>query len=143
MPEVATFEEFDTPADRVWGLIAGFNTLPDYHASIAQSVLSKGGVERELTMTDEAGGGIVVERLVFFDDESREFSYRILELIDCPLPFADYQARVSVEETSPQTCRVHWGSTFDAVDATDDEAAETARAIYQGCYDGIRRTLGL
>ena len=75
MPEVATFEEFGTPAGRVWGLIAGFNTLPDYHASIAQSVLSKGGVERELTMTDEAGGGIVVERLVFFDDENREFSY--------------------------------------------------------------------
>lgn len=40
-------------------------------------------------------------------------------------------------------CRVHWGSTFTAVGATDDEAAETARAIYQGCYDGIRRTLGL
>ena len=143
MPEVATWEEFDTPADRVWGLIAGFNTLPDYHASIAKSVLSKGGVERELTMTEEAGGGIVVERLVFFDDETRAFSYRILELVDCPLPFADYQARVRVEETSPTACRVHWGSTFDAVGATDDEAAETARAIYQGCYDGIRRTLGL
>ena len=49
MPEVATSEEFSTPAERVWELIAGFDTLPDYHSSIAKSALSKGGVQRELT----------------------------------------------------------------------------------------------
>ena len=94
-------------------------------------------------MTADAGGGSVIERLVFFDDEAREFSYRILELVDCQLPFANYQAHVRVEETSPTTCTVHWGSTFDTVATTDEEATEIARAIYQGCYDGIRRTLGL
>ncbi len=94
-------------------------------------------------MTDEAGGGTVVERLVSFDDEMRTFSYRILTLVDCPLPFADYRASVRVEEISTATCKVHWGSTFNSVGATDGEAATTARAIYQGCYDGIRRTLEL
>ncbi|MCY7303210.1 MAG: SRPBCC family protein [Thermoleophilia bacterium] len=143
MPEVVTSEEFETPADRVWDFIAGFDTLPDYHAAVEASVLSKGGAERRLTMTDEAGGGTVVERLMSFDDERRTFGYRILELIDCPLPFADYQAHVQVEETSPATCKVHWGSTFKTVGATDDEAVAIAQAIYQGCYDGIRRTLEL
>ena len=143
MPDVVTSEEFETPADRVWDLIAGFNTLPDYHAAVEASVLSKGGAERRLTMTDEAGGGTVVERLMSFDDEKRTFSYRILELIDCPLPFADYRAHVQVEETSAGNCRVHWGSTFRTVGATDEEASAIARSIYQGCYDGIRRTLEL
>ena len=143
MPDVVTSEEFETPADRVWDLIAGFNTLPDYHAAVEASVLAKGGAERRLTMTDEAGGGTVVERLMSFDDEERSFSYRILELIDCPLPFADYRASVRLEETSPGNCGVHWGSTFRTVGATDEEASAIARSIYQGCYDGIRHTLGL
>ena len=84
MVDVKTQCDMNISADKVWNLIAGFNTLPDYHGSIAKSELKKGGAERHLTMSDDAGGGIVVERLVRYDDDAREFSYKIIELIDCP-----------------------------------------------------------
>ena len=41
--EVETSHEFKLPTAAVWNLIAGFNTLPDYHASVPESRLSHGG----------------------------------------------------------------------------------------------------
>lgn len=141
MVNVKTKCDFDASANSVWNLIAGFNTLPDYHEAIAKSELKKGGAERHLSMTVEAGGGTVVERLVRYDDETREFSYRIIDLIDCPLPFENYQAFVKVIETGPDTCCVHWGGQFESVGLSDHEAALVAEGIYEGCYEGIRNTL--
>jgi hypothetical protein len=143
MVEVKTQCDFNTSANEVWNLIAGFNTLPDYHGSIKKSEPKKGGAERHLTMADEAGGGIVVERLVRYDDEARAFSYKILELIDCPLPLENYRAYVNVVEIGPETCRVHWNGEFDPVGVTETEAVAVAEGIYAGCYDGIRKTLNL
>ena len=34
-----------------------------------------------------------------------------------------------------------WDSSFNVEGATNEEAEETARVIYQGCYDGIERVL--
>ncbi|HIG12957.1 MAG TPA: hypothetical protein EYG57_03840 [Planctomycetes bacterium] len=59
--KVETSHDFELPAAAVWDLIAGFNTLPDYHLSVPKSRLSKGGAVRHLMISEEAGGGIVVE----------------------------------------------------------------------------------
>jgi hypothetical protein len=139
---VATSAELPYPAEKVWKLIAGFNTLPDYHASITTSELLEGGAVRKIGLTEEAGGGHVVERLVYFNDDSREFSYRITSLINCRFPLRDYQAYVRLEAVDANSCRLHWGSVFTVEGATEKEGDELAKVIYQGCYDGIRRVLG-
>ena len=139
--KVETSHEFELPAAAVWNLIAGFNTLPDYHASVPKSRLSKGGAVRHLTISEDAGGGIVVERLVNFDDEAMTFSYRIIKLIDSPMPFRNYQAWVKLESTGKNSCKLHWNSSFNVEGTTKEEAEELARVIYQGCYDGITRVL--
>lgn len=138
---VKTWQEFELPAAAVWDLIAGFNTLPDYHASVQESQLSKGGAVRYLTISEEAGGGTVVERLVNFDDEAMTISYKIIKLIDSPMPFRNYQAWVNLESTGENSCKLHWGSSFNVEGASKEEAEELARVIYQGCYDGIMRVL--
>ena len=71
---VETSHDFELPAAAVWDLIAGFDTLPDYHASVPASRLSHGGAVRHLTISEEAGGGVVVERLVNYNDEAMTFS---------------------------------------------------------------------
>ncbi len=139
---VVTSHEFNLPAEKVWDLIAGFNTLPDYHEAVPESRLAKGGAVRYLTISEAAGGGIVVERLVNFDDEAMTFSYKIIELIESPLPFANYQAWVRLQSTGPNSCILRWQSRFNAEGASKEEAEETARIIYQGCFDGIERVLG-
>lgn len=138
---VNTSAELDFPAEKVWKLIAGFDTLPDYHASITTSELSEGGVVRKIGLTEPAGGGYVVERLVYFNDETREFSYKITDLINCRFPLRNYQAFVRVEAISETRCRVHWGSVFTVEGATEKEGDDLAKIIYQGCYDGIKRVL--
>ena len=139
---VKTSQEFEFTADAIWNLISGFNTLPDYHASVPESRLSESGGVRYLTIADEAGGGTVVERLVNFDDEAMTFSYKIIELIDCPMPFRDYQAWVQLEVTGENSCKLYWNSSFNVEGASMEEAEKLAREIYQGCYDGITRVLG-
>lgn len=139
---VNTSAELPFPAADVWKVIAGFNTLPDYHASITSSELSEGGAVRKIGLTEAAGGGFVVERLVYFNDETREFSYRIIDLIDCRFPLRNYQAFVRLEKIDDQKCRLHWGSVFTVEGASEAEGDELAKVIYQGCFDGIRRVLG-
>jgi len=138
---VNTSEVLPLPAEAVWKLIAGFDTLPDYHASITSSELSEGGTVRKIGLTEPAGGGHVVERLVYFNDETREFSYKIIDLINCRFPLRNYQAFVRVEKIDAKSCRLHWGSVFTVEGATEAEGDELAKVIYQGCYDGIRRVL--
>jgi hypothetical protein len=138
---VQTSHEFNIPVKQVWALISGFNTLPDYHASITASKLKEGGAVRHITLSEAAGGGVVVERLVYFDEEARIFSYRIIDLIDSDLAFRNYQARVHLVETGANSCVLEWGSSFDVEGASIAETEELARVIYQGCYDGIQRVL--
>jgi hypothetical protein len=138
---VNTSEVLPLPAEAVWKLIAGFDTLPDYHASITSSELSEGGTVRKIGLTEPAGGGHVVERLVYFNDETREFSYKIIDLINCRFPLRNYRAFVRIEKIDAKSCRLHWGSVFTVEGATEAEGDELAKVIYQGCYDGIRRVL--
>ena len=138
---VKTSQNLNFPADQVWKLIAGFNTLSDYHASVVDSKLLQGGAVRHVTLSDEAGGGIVVERLVYFNEETKTFSYKIIDLIDCPLALRNYQARVHLTTTGPSTCLLEWESSFDVEGASVEETKQLARDIYQGCYDGITKTL--
>lgn len=139
---LVTSHEFNFPAEKVWDLIAGFDTLQNYHEAVPESRLEKGGVVRYLTISEEAGGGTVVERLVNFDDEAMTFSYKIIELIDSPMPFREYQAWVRLQSTGPNSCILRWQSRFNTEGSTKEEAEQLARDIYQGCYDGIERVLG-
>lgn len=138
---VKTSQDLDYPAEAVWKLIAGFNTLPDYHAAVPESRLSTDGSVRYLTISEDAGGGVVVERLKEFDDDAMTFSYAIIGLIESPMPFRNYQAWVRLESTGANSCKLYWRSTFNVEGSTKEEAEELARVIYQGCYDGINRVL--
>lgn len=129
-------------AEQVWKVIAGFNTLQDYHAAVPESRLAEGGAVRYLTISEEAGGGIVVERLMAFSEEDMTFSYKIIGLIESPLPLHKYQAWVDLDPIDDTQCKLSWSSKFYAMGASKEEAEEIIRAIYKGCYDGIESVLG-
>jgi len=60
----------DIPAspDRVWQLIGGFDSLPDWIPYIPKSELSEGGRVRRLA---NSSGETVVERLEAFDNAAQ------------------------------------------------------------------------
>ncbi|MFD4591823.1 SRPBCC family protein [Streptomyces rubiginosohelvolus] len=121
--------ELPVPADRVWQLIGGFDSLPDWLPYIPTSELSEGG--RVRTLVNEEGG-VIVERLEAFDNAARSYSYSILR---APFPVTGYLSTITVREGSaPDLARVEWSGTFTPDGIGDDEAA----ALFHGIYtDGL------
>lgn len=125
------YASIDIPvaADRIWQLIGGFGTLPDWLSYIPNSELAEGGrVRRLLNPT----GSAIVERLVAFDEEQRSYTYAILE---APFPVLDYRSTLRVVENGgPDASKVEWFGSFTPDGATDDEASRLFKGIYE---DGL------
>ncbi|WP_448331846.1 SRPBCC family protein [Streptomyces sp. DSM 41534] len=123
--------------ERVWQLIGGFGSLPDWLPYISSSVPAEGGRVRQLRNEE---GGEIVERLVAFDDAARSYSYAILE---APFPVTDYLSTLSVREVPGQSgaSRVVWSGTFTPADVSDDEAVELFHGIYADGLAALRNTL--
>ncbi|MFI8003285.1 SRPBCC family protein [Streptomyces sp. NPDC086010] len=117
------------PPDRVWKLIGGFGSLPDWLPYIPGSELGEGGRVRSLT---DKEGGVIVERLEAFDDEARTYSYSILS---APFPVTAYLSTLTVHEDSgPGASRVEWSGTFTPDGVDEAEAVGLFRGIYS---DGL------
>lgn len=120
--------------DRVWRLIGGFGSLPDWLPYIPESELSEGGRVRRLTNQD---GGVIVERLQAFDHDARSYSYAIEE---APFPVTGYLStlRVHTVPGSPDLSRVEWSGTFTPVGVSDTDA----EGLFHGIYaDGLAALL--
>ncbi|NEB37668.1 SRPBCC family protein [Streptomyces sp. SID14515] len=129
MTSTTASTELPVPADRVWQLIGGFDSLPDWLPYIPTSELSEGG--RVRTLVNEEGG-VIVERLEAFDNAARSYSYSILR---APFPVTGYLSTITVREGSaPGRALVEWSGTFTPDGIGEDEAA----ALFHGIYaDGL------
>ncbi|MFJ9965066.1 SRPBCC family protein [Streptomyces avermitilis] len=128
----------DVPAspDRVWQLVGGFDSLPDWLPYIPTSAPSDGGRVRSLTNDD---GGVIVERLEAFDNKARTYSYSILQ---APFPVTGYLSTLTVHETPGQdTARVEWSGTFTPDGVSDDEAIALFHSIYADGLAALAQTL--
>ncbi|MDQ1032107.1 hypothetical protein QF035_009689 [Streptomyces umbrinus] len=135
---VRTAASLDIPAspDRVWQLIGGFDSLPDWLPYIPAGELSDGGRVRSLRNED---GGVIVERLEAFDDKARTYSYSILQ---APFPVTGYLSTLTVHEIPGQgTARVEWSGTFTPDGVSDDEAITLFHGIYADGLAALNETL--
>ncbi|MFH9725834.1 SRPBCC family protein [Streptomyces sp. NPDC017254] len=122
--------------DRVWRLIGGFDSLPDWLPYIPTSALGEGGRVRTLVNED---GGVIVERLESFDHEARSYSYSILR---APFPVTGYLSTLTVHAVPGQdTARVEWSGSFTPNGITDDEAVDLFHGIYRDGLAALHRTL--
>ena len=132
----STTASLDIPQspDRVWRLIGGFGSLPDWLPYIPKSELGEGGRVRHLTNAD---GGVIVERLQSFDHDARTYSYAIEQ---APFPVTGYLSTLTVHAVpgSPDTSRVEWSGSFTPTGVTDTEAEELFHGIYT---DGLAALL--
>ncbi len=136
MAKVSLNTKLGVSADKVWDMIGGFNALPDWHPAVKKSELEKEGQERILTI---AGGGKIVERLEYSDDDERVYSYSIL---DSPLPVANYVATIRVSDDDEGTCNVEWSSEFDPSGAPEADAVKVIEGIFQTGLDNLKKMFG-
>ena len=131
MTKVSMSTDLGVSADKVWTLIGGFNSLPDWDPDVEKSVLENGGRVRRLSIK---GGGTILERLESIDDEARACTYTIL---DGPLPVRNYRATLKVIGKG-KACKVEWSSEFDPV-GNEADASAVIRGVYEAGLSSLRR----
>lgn len=118
------------PADAVWQLIGGFNSLPDWLPYIPTSELSEGGRVRRLA---NPNGEVIVERLEAFDNRARSYTYSILE---APFPVTRYRSTLHVREIEGgRGSQVDWSGEFTPNGVKEEEASRLFEGIYR---DGLQ-----
>ncbi|MET8894015.1 SRPBCC family protein [Streptomyces albogriseolus] len=127
--------DIPVPADRVWQLIGGFDSLPDWLPYIPASTLSEGGRVRSLTNEE---GGVIVERLEAFDNQARSYSYSIVQ---APFPVTGYRSTLTVHEKPGGQSRVEWSGTFTPAGTSEQEAIALFHGIYTEGLAALRKTL--
>ena len=126
--------EIPAPASEVWQLIGGFGSLPDWLPYIPKSELHEGGRVRHLANPD---GGLIVERLMAFDEAGRSYSYHILQ---SPFPQQDYLSTLRVRETGDgQRSRVEWSGEFQPAGVSDAEISKLFQGIYEDGLAALRK----
>ncbi|GAA2424375.1 SRPBCC family protein [Streptomyces glaucus] len=135
MATTAATIDLPQPAERVWQLIGGFGSLPDWLPYIPHSALSEGGRVRSLTNEE---GGVIVERLEAFDNQARTYSYSILQ---APFPVTGYRSTLSVHEVPGGRSRVEWSGTFTPAGTSDEDAVALFHGIYTEGLAALRKTL--
>lgn len=130
MAHASSSIDIPAPPDRVWQLIGGFDSLPDWLPYIPESELSEGGRMRRLA---NPNGEAIVERLIAFDETARSYSYTILQ---APFPVTDYLSTLQVTGTHDDMgSRVEWSGRFTPAGVTDAEASRLFQCIYD---DGLK-----
>lgn len=125
MTSVVVTGEFDTPADRLWRLVADFGNVDWIPGMAGVRVEGAGpGMIRYLP----AGEAAVHERLERIDEAARSIEYTIP--VNNPLPVADYRATMQVEDVG-SGCRLVWSCTFEAAAGQETEAQQMVRGLYE------------
>ncbi|WP_129689053.1 SRPBCC family protein [Gottfriedia acidiceleris] len=131
-----TIVTMEIPAnpEKVWQLIGGFNSLPDWLPYIPSSELLEGGRVRSLANPD---GDTIVERLEAFNDKERFYTYSIMK---APFPVTNYQSTIRVQEHSDRNQSiVEWSGSFTPVEVTDEDVINLFNGIYKDGLEALRK----
>ena len=132
MAQVTRSVTLNAAPGEVWALIRGFQGLPEWHPAVATSTREDiGGTEhRRLGLV---GGGEILEKNLGGDTMSQGY-----EIIESPLPLANYQATISVADAGGKAVVV-WASTFEG---TADGASDIVAGIYHAGLDALAAKFG-
>ncbi|MFE3200148.1 SRPBCC family protein [Embleya sp. NPDC059237] len=125
------------PPQRIWDLIGGFDTLPDWLPYFPESTALEGGRVRRLTNPD---GDVIVERLMDFNETERRYTYAILE---APFPVTGYLStlRVHAVPGREHVAEVQWSGRFTPDGVEESEAVDLFTGIYRDGLDALHTTL--
>lgn len=127
----------DASPETVWKMIGDFNHLDVWHPVVVDSQLVGDemgiGAVRILTL---GNGATITEKLLTHDDADCNYSYAITE---SPLPISGYTSKISVTSAADGKATVTWSSTFDANEATDEEAIGAIAGIYDAGFGNLEK----
>ncbi|MGE0485392.1 MAG: SRPBCC family protein [Gammaproteobacteria bacterium] len=132
----------NAPAAKVWGMVADFCSIKDWHPGVVECVGDGGNAEgatRVLTV-GEVGGPQIHEELLKYDAEGMTYKYKITETVMEVLPVTTYSAFFTVKDNGDGTSIVEWKGGFyrghpnndPPPEMSDEAAVKAVTATYQG-----------
>lgn len=134
--EVRQSVEVAAAPERVWQAIGEFCSIAEWHPAVARCAAGEqdGATLRTLTTVD---GAVLVERRVQHSEEGMSYSYQIVE---SPLPVADYEATLAVMDSAGGSM-ITWSGEFAAAGAPDAEARAVIEDLYAAGLAALRERL--
>ena len=134
--EVRQSVEVAAAPEQVWQTIGDFCSIAEWHPAIARCAAAEqnGATLRTLTTVD---GTVLVERRVQHSEEGMSYSYQILE---SPLPVADYEATLAVMDSAGGSM-ITWSGEFAAAGAPDAEARALIEDLYEAGLAALKERL--
>lgn len=119
--------------DTTWKMIGDFNHLDVWHPVVVGSELTH-GKSNNMRLLTLGNGATITEKQVSRNDADRSYTYAIVE---SPLPVADYVSTISVTAAADGKSTVTWSSSFDAKDASDEDAVNAIAGIYDAGLNNL------
>ena len=132
MTEVQRSKQFDVSPEEMWRRIGDFQGVAGWHPGIAGCTPQEAGEVRELALPD---GHKVVERRVAQTD--RSYTYRILD--PGPLPVSDYEATIAAHDGEGGGSVVDWRARFVPAGASEADAVEVIKGIFDSGLEALAR----
>ena len=135
--EVSREVELNAPADEVWGGVGEFCAIADWHPGVATCSEEEidGATHRRLVGGD---GSEFLERREDVAGEDHAYGY---EIIESPLPVADYHSKFMVREAGDGSV-LTWSVEFEPEGASEEEAVEIITGIFDAGLEQIASQYG-
>ncbi|WP_430110927.1 SRPBCC family protein [Paenibacillus sp. B1-33] len=135
MAYTSTSIKISASPEKVWQLIGGFDSLPDWLPYIPNSEVTEGGRVRHLANPD---GDAIAERLVAFNDKERYYTYSIMK---APFPVKDYESTLQVKaDADGKSSLIEWSGSFTPVGVSDQEAIDLFHGIYKDGLEALQQS---
>ena len=130
--------QLDAAPSDIWSCIGDFDGLASWHPAVAASDADNEGASRLRTLT-LGDGSKIIERLDSHDDDTRTYTYSILDA--GPLPVRNYQSTIEVTASGSGSA-VTWSSSFEPQGAPEADAQAAISGVYTGGFAALVEKFG-
>ena len=125
------------PAD-VWAATKDFGRLPSWHPAFVGSTNSNGNHPGSVRVLD-LGGPTITEELIRFNDEHRNFTYKINQVDPAVMPIENYVSWFAVRDNGNGGSSVIWMGTFNTIgDAKPEDVEKSIQGVYRTGLDHLK-----
>jgi len=127
------------PVQRVWDYVRDFNSLPKWFPGVTDSHIEPGVVVNQAGCIRNfglEGGPRIRERLIDLSDREHVCDY---QMIECPLPIANYRATLRLSSSDGNGTLVEITSQFDAPPDQEKEMTGLLTTTYRGAFELLKK----
>jgi Polyketide cyclase / dehydrase and lipid transport len=130
------------PVQLVWDYVRDFNSLPKWFPGVTDSHIepavaaNQPGCIRNFGLE---GGPRIRERLIALSDQEHVCDY---QMIECPLPIANYRATLRLSSADGHGTVVELTSQFDTPSDQEKEMIGLLSTTYRGAFEMLKKHFG-